>query len=290
MKNFKGIFPALLTPFDGNGKINDEELIRLVEYNIEKGVDGFYAGGSTAEAFLLSFEERKQILKTIAEAANGRCTLIAQTGCIGTDLTIELARCCESLGYDAVSSVPPFYYKFTFDEIKSYYFDLAKAVDIPVIIYNIPAFSGVSFTAGNICEFLNDERFLGVKFTSNDFYSLERIRRTHPDKILYNGYDEMMLAGLSMGADGGIGSTYNFMAEKFIKLLELFNSGNMSEARMLQAHINDIIETLIKTGVMQGEKYVLDRLGFNMGPCRRPYAELSEEQKDYIDKNVIPLL
>lgn len=290
MKNFKGIFPALLTPFDSDGKINDEQLAKLVEFNISKGVDGFYAGGSTAEAFLLSFEERKQIFKTIAEAANGRCTLIAQTGCIATGLTAELACYCEALGYDAVSSVPPFYYKFSFDEIKSYYFELADAVNIPVITYNIPAFSGVTFTAGNIGEFLKDKRFLGVKFTSNDFYSLERIRSAHPQKILYNGYDEMMLSGLSMGADGGIGSTYNFMAEKFIKLKELFDSGKMDEARSLQALINDIIEALIKVGVMQGEKYVLDMLGFNMGICRKPYAELTDEQKDYISKNIIPLL
>ena len=290
MKNFKGIFPALLTPFKNDGSVNDEQLIKLVEYNLSKGVDGFYAGGSTAEAFLLSFEERKHVLRVISEAARGRCTLIAQTGCIATEMTAELAKYSESIGYDAVSSVPPFYYKFTFDEIKAYYFALADAVHIPIFIYNIPVFSGVTFTAENISEFLKDERFLGVKFTSNDYYSLERIKSAFPGKIIYNGYDEMMLAGLSMGADGGIGSTYNFMAEKFIALRGLFESGNMIEAQKLQKQINRIIEELIKVGVMQGEKYVLDRLGFDMGPCRKPFAELTQAQKDYIDKNVLPLI
>ncbi len=290
MKNFKGIFPALLTPFCKDGSVNDEQLAKLVEFNIAKGVDGFYAGGSTAEAFLLSFEERKHILKVISEVSRGRCTLIAQTGCIATELTAELAQYAQSVGYDAVSSVPPFYYKFTFDEIKAYYFALADAVNIPIIIYNIPVFSGVTFTAENIGEFLKDERFLGVKFTSNDYYSLERIKSAFPDKIIYNGYDEMMLAGLSMGADGGIGSTYNFMAEKFITLKKLFDAVNMSEAQKLQKQINIIIEELIKVGVIQGEKYVLDRLGFDMGACRKPFADLTEVQKDYLDKNVIPLL
>lgn len=290
MKKMNGIFPALLTPFDSNGRVNDEQLARLIEFNIAKGVDGFYVDGSTAESFLLTFEERKHILSVAAEAAHGRCALIGQIGCIATEHATELAAHCEKLGYDAVSSVAPFYFKFTFSEIKQYYFDIADATALPVVIYNIPAYSGVSFTAENLGEFLRNGKFLGVKFTANDFFALERIKTAYPDKIIYNGYDEMMLAGLSMGADGGIGSTYNFMAEKFIHIQQLFRSNDLPAAQAVQKCANEIISALIKVGVMQGEKYVLDRLGFSMGDCRKPFAPLSQEQKKYIDEAVLPLL
>ena len=114
MNKFKGIFPALLTPFNEKDEINEKALEKLIEYNIQKGVTGFYVGGSTAEAFLLSDEERLQVYRLVKEIVGKRCTLIAHIGCISTGQTIMFGECVQSLGYDAVSAVAPFYYKFTF--------------------------------------------------------------------------------------------------------------------------------------------------------------------------------
>ena len=181
MDKYKGIFTALLTPFDKENRINEKELERLVKFCLDRGVKGFYVGGSTAEAFLLSTDERKQIM-------------------------------------DVVKSVAPFYYKFTFDEIKNYYFRLADSAELPMLVYHFPAFSGVNMGASEMSKFLSDERFLGIKYTSNDFFTLEQCKTNFPHKVVYNGFDEMLLSGLVMGADGGIGSTYNFMADKFVKI------------------------------------------------------------------------
>ena len=159
---FQGIFPALLTPFDKNDNVNEAVLKQITRYNLDKGVNGFYVGGSTAEAFLLSFEERLQIMKAVAEEAKGATTLIAHIGCISTKQAITLAKEAKELGYDAISSVAPFYYKFSFPEIKKYYYDIVDAVELPMFIYNFPAFSGVNLTVDNIAEFLTDDRFLGV--------------------------------------------------------------------------------------------------------------------------------
>lgn len=289
-EKFKGIFPALLTPFDANDRVNTKVLGELVEYNLKKGVDGFYVGGSTAEAFLLTEEERILVMKTVMERAKGKCTLIAHIGCISTAQAIRLAKAAEEMGYDAVSSVAPFYYKFSFDEIKKYYFDIADAVDLPMLIYNFPAFSGVNLTVNQIKEFLNDDRFIGVKHTSNDYFALEQFKTAFPDKVVYNGYDEMLLAGLSMGADGAIGSTFNFMAEKFIKIRELLAQNDLAGAQAVQRDANAIIQALCKVGVMQGEKAVLDALGFDFGPARAPFAPLTEEQKKGLLDVVLPLL
>ena len=289
-EKFKGIFPALLTPFDEKDRVNTEVLCELVDYNLKKGVTGFYVGGSTAEAFLLREEERLQVMRTVSERAHGKCTLIAHVGCISTAQSIQFAKEAKELGYDAISSVAPFYYKFTFEEIKKFYFDIVNAVDLPMLIYNFPAFSGVTMTVNNIKEFLTDDRFLGVKHTSSDYFAMEQFKTAFPEKMIYNGYDEMFLSGLSMGADGAIGSTFNFMAEKFIRIRELYLQNNMQEALKVQQEANIIIQALCKVGVMQGEKVMLDALGFDFGPARAPFGPLSEAQKEELVSTVLPLL
>lgn len=283
MSKFSGIFPALLTPFDNDGKINYTELEKLLNYCIGKGVHGFYVSGSSGEAFLLSFEERKELFSAVAKICKGRCTLIGQVGCISTSLSLQLAQHCEKEGYDAVSSVAPFYYKFGFEEIKNYYNTIAENTNIPMLIYNIPALTGIGFTSEQFDCFLNNERYMGVKFTANDYFTLERIKTAHPDKIIYNGYDEMMLCGLIMGADGGIGTTYNFMPEKFLGIYNLFNKGDIEGARALQSEANAIIEVLIKVGVLPGSKYLLSKLGIDMGNCREPFKTLSDDDKKLLD-------
>ena len=289
-EKFKGIFPALLTPFDKNDRVNTQVLCELVDYNLKKGVNGFYVGGSTAEAFMLSEEERLLVMKTVSERAKGKCTLIAHIGCISTAQAIKFAKAAQEMGYDAVSSVAPFYYKFSFREIKKYYFDILNAVELPMLIYNFPAFSGVNLTIDNIKEFLNNERIIGVKHTSNDYFALEQFKTAFPGKVMYNGYDEMFLAGLSMGADGAIGSTFNFMAEKFIKIRQLFLQNDVEGAQKIQREANAIIQALCKVGVMQGEKAVLDALGFDFGSARAPFEPLTEEQKKGMLDIVLPLL
>jgi N-acetylneuraminate lyase len=279
----------LLTPFDSNNKISKEALVQLIKHNIKLGVQGFYVGGSTAEAFLLSTEERKQVMDICKEAAPNH-KLIAHIGSISEDEALELALYAKALGYDAISSVAPFYYKFSFEEIKNYYFRLAKATGMPMIVYHFPAFSGVSMGVKEISTFLEKEQFIGIKFTSNDFFTLEQVRAKFPDKLIYNGYDEMFLAGVSMGADGGIGSTYNFMADKFVKIHQLFENNQIAEAQALQKEANRIITLLCQIGVMQAEKEVLNQLGIPFGNCRRPFGEPTQEQKDLIAKEIIPYI
>lgn len=282
MKKFTGIYPALLTPFDKNGQINRGVLRELVEMNIQKGVSGFYVCGSTAEAFLLSSEQRKEILETVAAQNNGRVQLLAHVGHIDTLTAIDLARHAAALGVDAVSAVAPFYYHFTFEEIKRYYFDIADAVDRPMIVYNFPAFSGVNLSEDNLAEFFADARFAALKHTSSDFFLLERMSRRFPDRSFLNGYDEMFLSGLAAGADGAVGSTYNFMAEKFIRIRALFQQNRMAEALEEQRRANNILSALRREGLMAGEKAILCGLGLDFGTARRPFHALTQEQTDLL--------
>lgn len=284
---FKGIFTALLTPFYKNNKINENALESLIKYNLNMGVRGFYVCGSTGEALLLSTEERKEIMKTVKACAPD-ATLIAHVGSVNEAEATKLAQCAEMLGYNAISSVAPYYYKFSFEEIKNYYYRVASSVALPMLVYHFPSFSGVNMGISEMAEFLENDKFMGIKFTSNDFFTLEQCKSRFPDKIVYNGYDEMFLAGLSMGADGGIGSTYNFLADKFVIMHKLFKENNILAAQKIQTKVNKIITILCKIGVMQAEKEVLNQLGINFGGCRHPFGEPSEEQKRIIAEEIVP--
>ena len=290
MKRLNGIYPALLTPFDQNGKVNCDALKQLVRWNIEKGVDGFYVGGSTAEAFLLTEEERNLVYRTVAEEVAGKVNLIAHIGAISTEEAIRFGRVAKERGYDAISAIAPFYDKFSFDQIKKHYFDIVEAVDMPMIVYNFPNFSGVNLTVEQVAQFFADDRFIGIKHTSNDFFALEQFKTNFPDKLVYNGFDEMFLCGLTMGADGGIGSTYNFMAEKFIQLQKLFSENRTQEAQEIQKEANRIIKALCKVGVMEGEKEILCQLGFDFGHARAPFSQLNDEQKAFLKSAITDTL
>lgn len=288
-KKFDGIFSALLTPFDKNDCVNTKALSELVKFNLDMGVRGFYVTGSTGEAFLLSTEERKLVMETVKNAAPD-ATLIAHVGSPRAKEALELARHANELCYDAASSVAPIYYKYSFEEIKNYYFKLADTASLPMLVYHIPTFSGVNFGLSDLKQFLCDDRFMGIKYTSNDFFMLEQCKSSFPDKIVYNGFDEMFLCGLSMGADGAIGSTYNFMADKFVRIRELFKEGKLDEARKLQARANEIISLLLKVGIMPAQKEMLNLLGYDMGDCRHPFSPLSDEAKKFIKDEIFPLL
>jgi len=282
MRDLRGVFPALITPFGADGQINETALRQLVQLGLRQGVSGFYVGGSSAEAFLLTQEERRRILEVVTDEAAGQAAIIAHIGCMSTGQAIALARHAEACGADAVSSVAPFYYPFSFEEIKHYYFDIMDSGNLPMVVYNFPGFSGVSLKLEQMAELVEHPRVVGVKHTSSDYFMLERLRELCPGLVVYNGFDEMFLAGLSMGAFGGIGSTYNFMAERFVKIRRLFLENDMQGALEEQKAANRIIAAILKVGVLPGVKAAVEHLGIAAGPCRRPFRPLSEEQKAWL--------
>lgn len=275
--NFKGIYAALLTPYDEYGKINYRELKKLVRYLIGKGVDGFYVAGSTGEAFLLTLDERKKLLETVLEENNGEKTVLAHVGHISTAFAEECAIHAKEAGADAVSAISPFYYKFSVEEIRKYYFDIMDASGMPMFIYNFPNFSGFSLTSEMLDDFCKNGHVAGVKFTSNDFFEMERMKAGHPDLTIWNGFDEMLLSGLAAGADGGVGSTYNMLAPLIRNIYESFLRGDLENAKKNQANVNEVVSIMKKYGVFQSIKAVLALDGISMGDCRRPFLPLGKE-------------
>ncbi len=282
MKNtdLKGIFSALLTSFDQNGNLNERGIREIVRHNIDNmKVDGLYVGGSTGENFMLSTEEKKEIFRIVKDEAKEDVRLVAQVGSINIKESVALAKYVTELGYDAISAVTPFYYKFSFPEIKEYYNTIVNNCDNRMIIYSIPFLTGVNMTVAQFGELFENEKIIGIKFTAADFFLLERTRTAFPDKLIWSGFDEMMLPAVSLNVDGAIGSTYNVNGIRARQIFTLAKEGKIKEALELQQITNDFIEAILNNGLYPTLKDILEEQGVHAGYCRRPMESSSPEQK-----------
>ncbi|APL11502.1 N-acetylneuraminate lyase [Escherichia coli] len=275
----KGIISALPTPFNNAQQIDTESLKKLVRFNIEQGMHGLYVGGSTGEAFLQDVTEREKVLETVAEEAGGKLTLIAHVGAISTRDSQLLARAAVKYGFDAISAVTPFYYPFSFEEHYAHYQAIINEADgLPMVVYNIPALSGVKLSLEQINTLVRLPGVQALKQTSGDLFQMEQIRRQHPELILYNGYDEIFASGVIAGADGGIGSTYNIMGWRYKNILSAIEKGDTQTARQIQTECNKVIDTLIKTGVLAGIKSLLHFMNVINNPaCRKPFFPVNQK-------------
>lgn len=275
----KGLYTALLIAFDEDGNLNEKGTREIVRYNIDvMKVDGLYVGGSTGENFMIPTEMKKRIFEIVKDEAKEDVKLIAQVGSINLYEAVELGKYATELGYNSLSAVTPFYYKFDFEEIKNYYFTIVNETQNNMIIYSIPFLTGVNMSLHQFAELFEHDKIIGVKFTAGDFYLLERVRKTFPDKLIFAGFDEMLLPAVALGVDGAIGSTYNVTGKIAREVYENTLKGDLPEARKCQTYLNDIIEKLLGNGLYQTIKIILESQGVNAGYCRLPMKKLSVER------------
>ena len=287
MKDLKGIYSALLIPFDEKGEVKEEGLRQVIEHNLNVcGVDGLYVNGSSGENFLLNTAQKKQIFKFVKEVVGARAKLIAQVGSLDLNEAVELAKYATELGYDSLSAVTPFYYPLSFKEIKDYYETIINATDNSMILYYIPFLTGVKISLDQFAELLDNEKVIGVKYTAADFYQLERFRRRFPDKLIWSGFDEMLVQAAISGVDGAIGSTYNVNGKTSKKIFELAKEGKVEEAYELQHKANDVIEKVLELGLYQTLKEILKVKGIDAGYCKKPMKVFDPEKLPEVEKLV----
>ena len=289
--DMRGIFSALLVSYNEDGSINEKGLREIIRHNIDNmKVDGLYVGGSTGENFMISTEEKKRIFEIAKDEAKDQIKLIAQVGSINVYESVELAKFATALGYDAISAVTPFYYKFSFNEIKDYYNTIINSVNNRLIIYSIPFLTGVDMTVEQFGELFENEKIIGVKFTAADFYLLERLRKAYPNHLIYAGFDEMMLPATVLGVDGAIGSTFNVNGIRARQIFDLAREGKIEEARQIQHVTNDLISEILSNGLYATLKELLKLSGVDAGYCRKPMALTTdaqvEEAKNIFDKYI----
>ena len=279
IKDFKGVIPAVLTPFDENEEIDELGMRQLVSYLIEKGVDGLYITGSTGEGFTMSNEERKRVAEIVMDETQGRVPVVVHIGAIGTKLSIELAKHAEEIGADGISSVPPFYWSFNEDQIVKYYTEIAEACSVPMIVYNVPLVGLLGMKA--IKRLAQIENVRGIKYTALAHHEISQIKdEIGQDFLVYSGADEMAISGLLSGSDGIIGSFYNVMPELFINMNKAVASREIDEAISLQRQARAIIIYCLQLpSFYAGMKAILRWRGINAGYCRSPFQNLDEAQE-----------
>jgi N-acetylneuraminate lyase len=278
-----GFYAALVTPYTKDGLVDYKETKRIVRHLIKQGIEGLYVCGSTGEAFMLSPEERKRLLEAVIEENNGDTTVVCHCSAISTDQMTELARHAQKAGADAVSAIPPFYYKFNEDEILEHYLALADSVELPVIVYNYTELSGVHFSIELFEKMFNlRKNSFSIKHTSFDLYMLERLKNKYPNSVIFNGHDEICLSGLIAGADGAIGSTFNSIPKIFLKIRECYQKDDIKGAQHAQHDANDYVDICIKYGLIQVIKEFLSYYGLECNGTRRPFLPISTEGKAHV--------
>lgn len=278
-----GIYVPLITPFKENGKIDYDVLAKATKFVLEKGADGIYACGGTSEFCLLTTEERKRCLEVIIANADGK-EVIAHVGSQSTAEAVELAQHAKEVGATMLSAVAPYYFGYTFTQIKEYFHKIAHATDLYLMVYN--AAQARTYSLAEMKELLEDEKVSSVKYTGQNFYFLERLITAFPNKKFYTGCDEAFLAGAAVGAHGAIGTTYNYYADKYIQARKLFKEGKNAEALEVIHKLNAITEVLISTGnTIAATKHIMKLQGLDIEPIsREPFSPLTEQDKGNIQK------
>ena len=267
-KLLKGVYSAIFSIYDEQLNVKKDAVKSIVDYHLNNGLKGFYVGGATGECVVLPAKTRKQMLEAVIDANNNRGQIVAHIGAGHYDETLELLDHANNMNIDAVASLPPSlmgYYDAA--EVVEYYKEIAKKSKHPVYVYINPFVASV--VGGNLLGFAKEmagiDNVAGMKISIADYYSFGKVTATVGDKLnIMNGPDECMICGLSVGADGAIGTTYNIAPKVAVEIYEKFKAGDMAGALSAQRKMNKIIDVLID-GNISVWKDALGLLGFDMG-------------------------
>ncbi|MBQ9409533.1 MAG: dihydrodipicolinate synthase family protein [Clostridia bacterium] len=279
-KRFKGIMPAMITPINSDGSLKKDSAEKIIVRELGSGVNGFYVNGATGEGLFLSEQTRREMIETAMEQCRGKVAVINHVGAVDTQQALRLARHSGQIGCDAISSLVPNYVTtYTTEQILDYYKRLSDVSGLPVLVYCTSLVGSAPY------EFMQRaievDGVIGCKFTLSDYYSMHRIVELNGGDInVINGPDEMLICGLTMGADGGIGSTYNLMPERFLNLYKAFNEGRYDEARRIQFGINRVIAVLLKFGCIAAIKQVFTCMGIDAGSVAYPGKVFDREETE----------
>ena len=277
-EDFRGVIPAVLSVFDAEEALDEQGTRELIRFLCSFGIGGLYLTGSTGEAFLMNAEERKRQVEIVMDEVGDRVPVVVHVGAMSTRTSLELARHAESVGAAAVSSVPPFYFKFSEDQIFGYYRDIAEATALPMVVYNIPL-AGM-MTVDMIARLAELENVKGVKYTGTALYEVTQIREAcKPGFQIYGGCDELGSSNIALGVDGIIGSFYNCIPDLYLDIWQAVKASDIGTAAELQKKALHIIELGIRSNSMIAcIKLWLRAAGIPAGYARRPFTNFTEEE------------
>ena len=275
--DIKGVIPATMAFFDKKENIDEACTRDMTEFMIGAGVNGFYLTGSTGECFTMTPEERNRVVDIVIDQVKGRVPVIVHVGDIGTRKSIELAEHAEAAGADAISSVPPFYWKFSKEDIYHYYNDIAKSTSLPMIVYNIQL-AGI-MDKDLILKIAEIDHVKGLKYTARSHDEMGSLKEIlGKDFMIYSGCDEMAFSGLCFGADGLIGSFYNVIPEIYEKIYQCVQNSDIPGGIRLQRIADEFIFACLQYDFPSCVHNLMRWRGLKGGYSRRPFYNYKDEE------------
>ncbi|MCK4779377.1 MAG: 4-hydroxy-tetrahydrodipicolinate synthase, partial [Candidatus Lokiarchaeota archaeon] len=265
-----GVMPAMVTPFNKDESINEENIRNLVNHLIDQGVTGLVPVGTTGEFVNMTFEERLKVIEIVVDETNGRVPVIAGTGETGTKLVIDATNAATDIGADAVLIVTPYFLKPKAKGLYDHYFTIAEKTDIPIILYNIPVCTGVELPWTVVEDLVDIENFVGIKDSSGDYKYFSALLEKVSDKIsVLIGWDENVLGALAGGAAGCILGSANVFPKIWLEIYDHVKNNRLQEAQVLQKKIQKFARLLINSGAL-GAKSCLNMMKVPVGKTRQP--------------------
>lgn len=282
MKNtiFTGAGIAIITPMNADGSINYQGLGDLIENQIANGTDAIIICGTTGEASTMTDEEHLECIRFAVEKTAGRIPVIAGTGSNDTRYAIELSKEAEAVGVDGLLLVTPYYNKTTQRGLIAHFTAIADAVNVPIILYNIPGRTGVNMEVATVKKLAEHRNITAIKEASGNISYAAKLIAACGDNIdVYSGNDDMVVPLVSLGGKGVISVASHVIPKQMHDMVQYCLDNNFAEATKLQIEYLDLINSLFIEVNPIPVKEALNMMGVNVGPCRMPLYEMSDEHK-----------
>lgn len=287
MSDLTGLYPPIPTPFDDEGRVALGQLERNLAAWGREPLDGVVMPGSNSESPFLTPPERSAIWRTCAEQlrAGGR-RLIAGTGAETTAETIALTQEAAALGAAGALVLPPFFYKasMTHEALVAHFRAVADASPIPLLVYNVPAFTGLDFAVDTLRALAEHPRIVGMKDSSANVVKVAQVLADRPGWQVFVGSGGALLPFLSLGGAGAIAALANVAATPLRRLMDAFARGDLASARAIQLRLAPLNSAITAQYGVAGLKYAMDRVGLYGGPVRRPLLPLGEKARAHVDR------
>ncbi|WP_294150772.1 4-hydroxy-tetrahydrodipicolinate synthase [uncultured Clostridium sp.] len=289
MSIFEGAGVALVTPFKESGEINYSKLEELVEEQIAGGTDSIIVCGTTGEAATLTHDEHIREIKFVCDIVNNRIPVIAGTGSNCTATSVYLSKCAEEAGADGLLLVSPYYNKSTQKGIRIHFTDVAEAVKIPILLYNIPGRTGVNINPETIVDLCkNVENIVGVKEASGNFSAIAKIASLSNGWVdIYSGNDDQIVPLLSLGGKGVISVLSNVAPRQVHDMCELYFKGEVEKSSRMQLDAIPLIEALFCEVNPIPVKEAMNMMGKGVGPFRKPLVEMEPQNRERLRREMV---
>jgi len=280
---FEGCGTAIVTPFTEDG-VNFNEFRKLIEFQIENKIDAIIVCGTTGEAATMTTEEKKETIKFAIDVVAHRTKVIVGTGSNNTKTAVEMSKFAEEVGADGILVVTPYYNKTTQQGLIAHYTEIANAVKLPVVMYNVPGRTGVNILPETCKELSKIKNIVAIKEASGNISQIAKVASLCQDDLaIYSGNDDQIIPVLSLGGKGVISVLSNIMPEYTHDMTKKYFDGNVKEAAKMQLDVIDLIDALFIEVNPIPAKHALNLMGFNFGKPRLPLIEMSAKNKQLIE-------